>query len=111
MSKGYPVLFYDRLGVGKSTRISGFDAKAQVQADILRQIGSLIKQGDLTGPLGKPDKLTFATHAYSSFHAASVLQADPTAADAVLFQTFVEWFSGDGRSGATYCERDKPGSF
>ncbi|KAK2813287.1 hypothetical protein FQN50_000601 [Emmonsiellopsis sp. PD_5] len=81
---GYSVFFYDRLGTGKSTKLSGFVNQAAIQIPILRELTTLLKSGKYTGNTGKPKSLVLVGHSFGSFLSNALVATDPDAADGVI---------------------------
>ncbi|CAG8951122.1 hypothetical protein HYFRA_00006520, partial [Hymenoscyphus fraxineus] len=85
ISSGYSVFFYDRLGTGKSTKVSGYDgAHANIQLAILKQLSILLREGMYTGSLGKPAKLAHLGHSFGSFLSNALISDSPELSDAAL---------------------------
>lgn len=84
LSEGYPIFFYDRVGTGKSSRISGFVAQGANQVQILGQIAAQVKAGHYVGSTGKPKKLVLLGHSFGSFISTSLLAQQPNIADAAV---------------------------
>lgn len=79
----YSIFFYDPLGIGKSSEISGYVNQALIQMDILRQLSSLVRSGTLT-QLGVPKSVVLAGHSFRSFISNALLGVDPGAPDAAV---------------------------
>ncbi|KAK2769561.1 hypothetical protein FQN52_005204 [Onygenales sp. PD_12] len=84
VGEGYSVFFYDRLGTGKSTKLSGFVNQAAIQIPILRELTTLLKSGKYTGDTGKPKSLILVGHSFGSFLSNALLATDPHAADGAI---------------------------
>ncbi|KAK0732082.1 Alpha/Beta hydrolase protein [Lasiosphaeris hirsuta] len=64
VGRGYSVFYYDRLGVGKSSPVSGYVAQLFNQVAILTEITKRVKAGKYVG--GKPDKVVLIGHSFGS---------------------------------------------
>ncbi|KAK3353891.1 Alpha/Beta hydrolase protein [Lasiosphaeria hispida] len=64
IGRGYSVFYYDRLGVGKSSPVSGYVAQLFNQVAILTEITKRVKAGKYVG--GKPDKVVLVGHSFGS---------------------------------------------
>ncbi|KAN0095337.1 alpha/beta-hydrolase [Hyaloscypha variabilis] len=85
ISQGYSVFFYDRLGTGESSKVSGYnDPQAQIQLAILQQLTSLLRAGKYTGVLGVPGKLVHVGHSFGSFLSNALVATTPELSDAAI---------------------------
>lgn len=84
IAHGYSVLFYDRLGVGESSRISGFVNQLSIQQSILSQLVALIKSGKYTGTIGVPNSTVLIGHSFGSTLTHSFAKAEPSVVDAII---------------------------
>ncbi|KAH8804377.1 Alpha/Beta hydrolase protein [Xylogone sp. PMI_703] len=84
LNKGYSIFFYDRLGVGASSSLSGFVNQASIQVEILRQLADFIRHGKYTDHLGVPDHVVLLGHSFGSFISTALLAGAPTSADAAI---------------------------
>ncbi|KAN0104869.1 alpha/beta-hydrolase [Hyaloscypha variabilis] len=83
-SQGYSIFFYDRLGTGKSSTLSGFVNQGTMQVDILDQIARQIRAGNYTGTIGVPKKIVFVSHSYGSAISTATIAGAPDIADAAV---------------------------
>ncbi|SPO00266.1 uncharacterized protein DNG_03111 [Cephalotrichum gorgonifer] len=81
-ARGYSVLYYDRLGVGKSTRVSGYEAQASTQTAILQELTNQLKAGKHIK--SKPKSVVLVGHSYGSALSLGAATADPKIADALV---------------------------
>ncbi|KAH8660110.1 Alpha/Beta hydrolase protein [Xylariales sp. PMI_506] len=84
ISKGYSVFFYDRLGYGDSQKVSGYTNQSRKQRQVLRQLATLIRSGDYTGNLGKPDKLIAMGFSFGSYVTHYTIAAYPELFDGAV---------------------------
>ncbi|EPE27791.1 alpha/beta-Hydrolase [Glarea lozoyensis ATCC 20868] len=93
ISRGYSVFFYDRLGTGLSSKVSGYDgAQASTHLAILKQLSVLLRSGQYTGGVGKPSKLAHVGHSFGSFLSQGLITQNPELSDGALF-TGLAWDS------------------
>ncbi|CAH0042492.1 unnamed protein product [Clonostachys rhizophaga] len=84
INQGYSVWFYDRLGNGESSRVSGFTNQLQIHKAILVELAKLVKAGQYTGDFGTPGKLALMSFSYGSYITHFTVAENPTLADAVV---------------------------
>ncbi|KAL5324233.1 hypothetical protein ACEPPN_008777 [Leptodophora sp. 'Broadleaf-Isolate-01'] len=85
VSQGYSVFFYDRLGTGKSSMVSGYDVpQSTTQLAILQQLTSLLRNGNYTGAFGKPSKLVHIGHSYGSQLSNGLIATTPGLSDGAI---------------------------
>ncbi|KAF2099701.1 alpha/beta-hydrolase [Rhizodiscina lignyota] len=84
VDKGYSIFFYDRLGTGRSSKLSGFVNQISIQVSILAQLAAQIKAGQYTDTIGPPKKLVLVGHSFGSFTTQGLVAAAPEIADAVI---------------------------
>ncbi|MCJ1451432.1 hypothetical protein MMC28_001769 [Mycoblastus sanguinarius] len=84
ISQGYSVFFYDRLGVGSSSRISGFTNQFSIQPSILIELAGLLKAGKYTGNIGVPRAVTLIGHSFGSILTHGVAVYAPQAVDEIV---------------------------
>ncbi|KAH8685770.1 Alpha/Beta hydrolase protein, partial [Tricladium varicosporioides] len=85
LDRGYSVFFYDRLGTGMSSKISGYDeAQASTQLAILQQLTGFLRSGQYTGSLGQPTKLVHIGHSFGSFLSNGLIATTPQLSDAAI---------------------------
>ncbi|PMD47059.1 hypothetical protein L207DRAFT_606113 [Hyaloscypha variabilis F] len=104
VSQGYSVFFYDRLGTGESTKVSGYEIpQSLTQLAILQQLTILLRSGTYTGDIrGKPSKIAHVGHSFGSFISNALIATTPQLSDAAILTgigysglasgTFVEAF-------------------
>ncbi|KAI9673741.1 MAG: hypothetical protein M1829_003978 [Trizodia sp. TS-e1964] len=89
IARGYSVLFYDRLGLGKSSRISGYVNQASIQIALLAQLTAQLKAGRLdAGKVPAPARTVLIGHSFGSALSNGLVAADPGAADALVLTGF-----------------------
>ncbi|KFY84988.1 hypothetical protein V500_08808 [Pseudogymnoascus sp. VKM F-4518 (FW-2643)] len=96
VARGYSVFTYDRLGVGKSSSVSGFLNQASIQVAILQELATAVKSGNYTGAVGVPKSLVLIGHSFGSVLTAAAITASPALADGVI----LTGFSYNGTNGA-----------
>lgn len=88
VSRGYSVLYYDRLGVGLSSRVSGYVAQLSNQVAILAEISRLVKEGRYVGDLGKPEAVVLVGHSFGSAVSLNTVAQFPALVDGVVLTGF-----------------------
>lgn len=83
VNKGYSVFFYDRVGVGKSTKISGYDAQISITIAVLTELAKSVRQGLYT-TIGKPAKVVVVGHSFGSYSSNAAIAENPGLADAAI---------------------------
>ncbi|KAK7914084.1 hypothetical protein PG985_011787 [Apiospora marii] len=85
ISKGYSIFMYDRLGTGKSSRVSGYN-ESQVSSHlaILTSLTNSLKSGQYTGTIGKPSKLVHVGHSFGSILTHTLVEQDPSLSDGII---------------------------
>ncbi|MCJ1461462.1 hypothetical protein MMC07_000059 [Pseudocyphellaria aurata] len=83
VARGYSVFFYDRLGVGKSTKVSGYDVQLSIGIAVLSSLAKSVRQGRYT-TIGKPKHLVLVGHSFGSFSTNGVVAREPDIADAAI---------------------------
>ncbi|PVH80876.1 alpha/beta-hydrolase [Cadophora sp. DSE1049] len=81
ISKGYSVFFYDRLGVSKSSVISGYVNQVSIQISILEQLVNQIRTGKFSP---KPKNVVLIGHSFGSVISNALLVSDPGLVDGVV---------------------------
>ncbi|KAK5174597.1 uncharacterized protein LTR77_001678 [Saxophila tyrrhenica] len=81
---GYSVFFYDRLGCGLSTKISGYDSQLSNQVVVLRELASLVRSGKYTGSVGVPAKLALMGFSFGSYIVQTTIAETPDITDSVV---------------------------
>ncbi|TVY75796.1 hypothetical protein LSUE1_G003867 [Lachnellula suecica] len=104
IGQGYSVFFYDRLGVGKSSTISGFLNQASIQVSILQQLATAVSTGKYTASFGTPKSLVLVGHSFGSIICAAALAATPDLADGVI----LTGFNYNATNGAGFLEAFQP---
>ncbi|KAH8801403.1 Alpha/Beta hydrolase protein [Xylogone sp. PMI_703] len=85
---GYSILYYDRLGTGASSTISGYAAQASNQIAILQQLAHLVRQGSYTSSLGLPSAIVLLGHSFGSALTAGVAAVQPDIAEGLILTGF-----------------------
>ncbi|EEA21881.1 hypothetical protein TMatcc_008695 [Talaromyces marneffei ATCC 18224] len=88
INRGYSIFYYDRLGVGASTKVSGYTNQLPIQIEIATQLIISIKSSKYTGSLGKPDSLVVVGHSFGSAISAGTVAANPEICDALILTGF-----------------------
>ncbi|KAF2496778.1 alpha/beta-hydrolase [Lophium mytilinum] len=84
LDKGYSVFFYDRLGVGKSETVSGYENQGSIQVALLERLVELVRAGRYTGAIGKPKNIVLVGHSFGSFMSAALINDQPKLVDGVV---------------------------
>ncbi|KAK0755705.1 hypothetical protein N5P37_011737 [Trichoderma harzianum] len=87
ISQGYSVFYYDRLGVGDSTRVSGYVAQLSNQVAVLAELTRLVKSGQYTGKYSQT-KVVYMGHSFGSAISYTALANDVSLADAIVLTGF-----------------------
>ena len=80
----YSVFCYDRLGQGFSQKISGYGIQINIHAEILKGLSKLVRTGEYTKSIGKPQKLVLMGFSFGSYITHAVAGSSPESADAVV---------------------------
>lgn len=83
LDAGYSIFYYDRLGVGLSSRISGFENEGPVQIELLARIVQAIRNNQYTDDI-KAEKVSLVGHSYGSFLSNGVVARYPKLADSAV---------------------------
>ncbi|KAF2118209.1 Alpha/Beta hydrolase protein [Lophiotrema nucula] len=76
LGQGYSVFYYDRLGTGKSQKISGFVNQAGLQTALLGKIVAGVRSGKYAG--GKQtEKIVLVGHSFGSYISNALIAAQP----------------------------------
>ena len=96
------MFLYDRLGIGQSSKISGFAAQIPTQVEILRQLVGVVRSGEYAQS-GSPsvDKIVVMGHALGAVIVASLLEKYPTIGDATVLENLALGLSGGAGNQAT----------
>ncbi|KAH8893678.1 alpha/beta-hydrolase [Thozetella sp. PMI_491] len=94
IDQGYSIFFYDRLGCGDSQKVSGYTNQSRKQREILRQLTTLIRQGQYTGSLGKPDKVVAMGFSFGSYVTHYTVAAYPELFDGAVLTAINYNFTG-----------------
>ena len=87
MNQGYSILFYDRLGVGMSQRVSGYIPQLGNQVAILEELIKLVKEGKfIETPQRK--KVVLVGHSFGSAISLNLVAQDPDLVDGVVLTGF-----------------------
>ncbi|KAK8072846.1 hypothetical protein PG996_006194 [Apiospora saccharicola] len=85
VSKGYSIFMYDRVGTGKSSRVSGYnESQISTHLAILTSLTNSLKSGQYTGTVGKPSKIVHVGHSFGSILTHSLVQQDPSLSDGII---------------------------
>ncbi|KAK0124060.1 hypothetical protein ONS95_009046 [Cadophora gregata] len=104
IARGYSVFYYDRLGVGKSTLVSGYVNQASIQIAILEELATSVRAGKDIGALGSPKSLVLVGHSFGSVLSAALVTAKPLIAEGLI----LTGFSFNGTNGAGFLEAFQP---
>jgi pimeloyl-ACP methyl ester carboxylesterase len=88
VSCGYSVLYYDRLGVGQSERVSGYLAQLANQVAILAELASLVRAGRYVGDLGMPGAVVLVGHSFGSAVSLNTVAENPKLVDGLVLTGF-----------------------
>lgn len=88
VKEGYSVLFYDRLGVGLSERVSGYVPQLANQVAILGELVKGVREGRYTGTVGKPGKVVLVGHSFGSAVSLNAVAERPELVDGVVLTGF-----------------------
>ncbi|KAL1604047.1 hypothetical protein SLS60_005639 [Paraconiothyrium brasiliense] len=83
LDAGYSIFYYDRLGVGLSSRISGYEVEAGPQIELLASLLRSLRKGQYTAGV-KASKLVLIGHSFGSAISNNVLGLYPELADAAI---------------------------
>ncbi|KAH9205469.1 Alpha/Beta hydrolase protein [Leptodontidium sp. 2 PMI_412] len=81
ISKGYSVFFYDRLGVSKSSVVSGYVNQVSIQVAILEQLIDQIRAGTFSS---KPKNVVLIGHSFGSVISNAILVSKPGLVDGAV---------------------------
>ncbi|KAI8623722.1 alpha/beta-hydrolase [Xylariaceae sp. FL1651] len=85
ITKGYSVFLYDRVGSGKSTRVSGYsESQASNQLEILASLTNKLRAGSYTGKIGKPSNIVHVGHSFGSILTHQLIAQYPSISDGVI---------------------------
>jgi alpha-beta hydrolase superfamily lysophospholipase len=84
IDQGYSVFFYDRLGQGFSQRVSGFTNQINVHVDVLKALSKIVRSGEYTKAIGKPEKLAVMGFSFGSYITHAAVSSSPEIADAAI---------------------------
>ncbi|KAE8446761.1 hypothetical protein EG329_011666 [Mollisiaceae sp. DMI_Dod_QoI] len=86
ISQGYSVFFYDRLGTGKSSKVSGYEEpQSPTQLAILQQLTIFLRSGKYTGDIdGTPSKIVHVGHSFGSAISNALIATSPQLSDAAI---------------------------
>ncbi|KAK5164586.1 uncharacterized protein LTR77_009792 [Saxophila tyrrhenica] len=88
IERGYSIFFYDRLGVGKSSKVSGYVSQLPNQVAIATKLAQLIKAGKNSPAIGKPKSLVLVGHSYGSLISAATVTAQPDICEGLVLTGF-----------------------
>lgn len=94
ISKGYPVLMFDRIGTGNSSLPNAYDVvQAATEVEILTQITAMARNGSLFSPASVPDldpkHIVHVGHSFGSLLIAGFLTKHGDMSDAALLTGFL----------------------
>ncbi|KAF4989029.1 hypothetical protein FGRMN_9401 [Fusarium graminum] len=103
LSKGYSILTYDRIGVGKSEKADAYDViQGPLQVEILKELTTLVRDGELVESskfngkrpgnifrVYKPKKVVHVGHSYGSSSTAGLLQRYGNLSDGAILTGFL----------------------
>ncbi|KUJ15735.1 uncharacterized protein LY89DRAFT_783009 [Mollisia scopiformis] len=85
ISRGYSVFFYDRLGTGLSSKVSGYnESQATTQLGILQQLTGFLRDGKYTGNFGTPSKIVHVGHSFGSLLSNGLIATTPEISDGAI---------------------------
>ncbi|KAF2167145.1 hypothetical protein M409DRAFT_54342 [Zasmidium cellare ATCC 36951] len=84
IDRRYSVFFYDRLGCGLSSKLSGYEAQLSQGIAVLRELATIVRGGQYTGAIGMPSKLALIGFSYGSYITHFTITDTPDIADAVV---------------------------
>ncbi|KAK0717924.1 Alpha/Beta hydrolase protein [Lasiosphaeria miniovina] len=88
IGQGYSIFSYDRLGVGASSRVSGYVAQLSNQVAILAELTKLVKAGQFVGGTGKPPAVVLLGHSFGSVISITALANNLSIADGIVLTGF-----------------------
>ncbi|KAK0620440.1 Alpha/Beta hydrolase protein [Immersiella caudata] len=88
VGQGYPIFYYDRLGVGKSSEVSGYVAQLANQVAVAKELAKLAKAGQYVADLGKPDAVVLVGHSFGSHVSLVTVAESPQLVDGVVLTGF-----------------------
>jgi pimeloyl-ACP methyl ester carboxylesterase len=80
LDAGYSVFYYDRVGVGKSPKVSGYENQSANQGALLSKIVKDIKAGKWTGNVSAK-KVVLVGHSFGSYTSSALIAAEPDLVD------------------------------
>ncbi|ORY10956.1 Alpha/Beta hydrolase protein, partial [Clohesyomyces aquaticus] len=83
LDRGYSVFYYDRVGTGKSEKISGYENQISNQIEILAKLVQDIRNGTYTSTT-KASKIVLVGHSFGSFTSNAVLAKYPNIAEGAV---------------------------
>ncbi|KAF2869794.1 Alpha/Beta hydrolase protein [Massariosphaeria phaeospora] len=87
LGRGYSVFFYDRVGCGASSRISGFESQLATAKTVLQSLATAIKAGAHT-PGITAAKVVLLGFSFGSYATHAAIAETPAIADAVVLTAF-----------------------
>lgn len=86
---GYATLSYDRLGVGQSEHANPYsEIQVPTQVAILAKISEMVRNGQLSERIMKPEKLVHVGHSFGSLITNGLVAARPTLSDGIVLTGF-----------------------
>ncbi|KAL8689070.1 MAG: hypothetical protein Q9224_004729, partial [Gallowayella concinna] len=83
-SQGFSVFFYDRLGTGQSQKVSGYLNQIGMAEEILSELIKVLRTGEYTPSIGKPESIVLVGHAYGSYTSQDLITTRPNIVDGVV---------------------------
>ncbi|KAI1752206.1 alpha/beta-hydrolase [Xylaria castorea] len=84
ISKGYSVIFYDRLGNSKPDKLFPFKNQFKMQREVVKELAVLVRSGQYTGNSGAPVKVVAMGFALGAYIARYTMAAHPGLFDAAI---------------------------
>ncbi|MCJ1409871.1 hypothetical protein MMC19_003955 [Ptychographa xylographoides] len=88
IAHGYSVFTYDRLGVGASSKVSGYVSQPAIQVAVLQDLVRLVRSGQNTTPVGVPKSLVLMGHSFGSILVAAAATSQPDLTDGLILISF-----------------------
>ncbi|KAK0643896.1 Alpha/Beta hydrolase protein [Cercophora newfieldiana] len=88
ISQGYSIFYYDRLGVGKSSQVSGYVAQLANQVAIATELTRLVKSGLYVADSGRPDAVVLVGHSFGSLVTLTTAAESPELVEGVVLTGF-----------------------
>ncbi|MCJ1396186.1 hypothetical protein MMC18_009075 [Xylographa bjoerkii] len=82
--QGYSVFYYDRIGTGNSTKLSGYVNQLSLQVEVLSNLIKEVKAGTYTDSLSVPSKVVVLGFSFGSFVTTTLVATEPTLMDGAI---------------------------